>query len=140
MNAQNLEIRRELIRQARQVIVKAGTRLLTSQEAIAKLVDGIAAIRSRGSRVLLVTSGAVGMGMRALELTRRPKELAKIQALAAIGQSRLMSIYEEECRKRGFRTAQLLLTAADLRCRDRYLNVMNCINALWENVVLPIVN
>ena len=125
MNAQNLEIRRELIRQARQVIVKAGTRLLTSQEAIAKLVDGIAAIRSRGSRVLLVTSGAVGMGMRALELARRPKELAKIQALAAIGQSRLMSIYEEECRKRGFRTAQLLLTAADLRSRERYLNVIN---------------
>lgn len=140
MNAQNLEIRRELIRQARQVIVKAGTRLLTSQEAIAKLVDGIAAIRSRGSRVLLVTSGAVGMGMRALELARRPKELAKIQALAAIGQSRLMSIYEEECRKRGFRTAQLLLTAADLRSRERYLNVMNCINALWEKDVLPIVN
>ena len=119
MNAQNLEIRRELIRQARQVIVKAGTRLLTSQEAIAKLVDGIAAIRSRGSRVLLVTSGAVGMGMRALELARRPKELAKIQALAAIGQSRLMSIYEEECRKRGFRTAQLLLTAADLRAEEQ---------------------
>ncbi len=140
MKNENLAVRHELLRHARQVIVKAGTRLLTSQEAIAELVAGIAAVRARGCRVLLVTSGAVGMGMRTLGLTRRPKELAQVQALAAIGQSRLMSIYEEECHARGFKTAQLLLTAADLRNRERYLNVMNCINALWESDVLPIVN
>ncbi len=140
MENANLAVRQELLRSARQVIVKAGTRLLASQEAIAELVGGIAVLRERGCRVLLVTSGAVGMGMRALGLTRRPKELARVQALAAIGQCRLMAIYEEECRKRNFKTAQLLLTAADLRNRERYLNVMNCINALWESDVLPIVN
>ncbi len=140
MANENMEIRRELIRNTRQVILKAGTRLLASQEAVAELVDGIDAVRRHGCRALLVTSGAVGMGMRVLGLSRRPKELARIQALAAIGQSRLMAIYDEECRRRGFKTAQLLLTAADLRNRERYLNVMNCINALWENDILPIVN
>ena len=127
MDENNLAIRRELMKSARQVVVKAGTRLLTSQEAISELVSGIDLLRRDGRRVLLVTSGAVGMGMRALNLTKRPKELAQVQALAAIGQSRLMAIYEEECRKRGFGTAQLLLTASDLRNRERYLNVMNCI-------------
>lgn len=136
----SVAVRRELLKNTRQVIVKAGTRLLASQEAIAGLMSGIEEILRRGCRVLLVTSGAVGMGMRALGLARRPKELARVQALAAIGQCRLMSIYEEEGRKRNFRTAQLLLTAADLRSRERYLNVMNCINALWEDDVLPIVN
>ena len=140
MEHNNLAIRREVVKQARQVIVKAGTRLLTSQEAIAELVEGIDALRRHGSRVLLVSSGAVGMGMRILGLKKRPKELAQVQALAAIGQSRLMSIYDEECGRRNFKTAQLLLTADDLRSRKRYLNVMNCINALWENGVLPIVN
>ncbi len=136
----NLAVRSELLKNTRQVVVKAGTRLLTSREAVAELVEGIAALREKNLRVLLVTSGAVGMGMKALELKRRPKELSMVQALAAIGQNKLMAIYEDECSKRGFKTAQLLLTAADLRNRERYLNVMNCINALWDANVLPIVN
>lgn len=140
MKIDSLAVRGDLIKSARQIIVKAGTRLLTNRESIAALVEGIADLRKEGHRVLLVTSGAVGMGMKALELKKRPKELAQVQALAAIGQSRLMSIYEEECRQRGFHPAQLLLTAADLRNRERYLNVMNCINALWEQNVLPVVN
>lgn len=134
------DIRQKVLSECRQVIVKAGTRLLTSRESIAELVKGLAGLRADGRRVLLVSSGAVGMGMKALKLTKRPKELAKVQALAAIGQSHLMSIYEEESRKHGFQVAQLLLTAADLSSRERYLNVMNCINALWDNDILPIVN
>ncbi len=132
--------RADAIASTRQIVVKAGTRLLIDRASIAALVDGIAALRESGRRVLLVSSGAVGMGMTALKLTERPRELARIQALAAIGQTRLMSIYAEECARHGFQVAQLLLTAADLRSRERYLNVMNCINVLWENGVLPIVN
>ena len=67
----SVAVRRELLKNTRQVIVKAGTRLLASQEAIAGLMSGIEEIRRRGCRVLLVTSGAVGMGMRALGLARR---------------------------------------------------------------------
>ena len=136
----HLAVRRELLQNCRQIIVKAGTRLLTDQKRIATLVSGIAAIRQRGIRVLLVSSGAVGMGMKELGMTKRPQELSAVQALAAIGQCKLMSIYEEECAKFGFKTAQLLLTAADIRSRERYLNVMNCINALWDKDILPIVN
>ena len=133
-------IRLDAVFPARQIIVKAGTRLLIDRASIARLVSGIAALRKSGRQVLLVTSGAVGMGMETLKVARRPRELARIQALAAVGQTRLMSIYSEECAKYGFAAAQLLLTAADLRDRKRYLNVMNCVNSLWESGVLPVVN
>ena len=125
---------------SRQVIIKAGTRLLIDREAMARLVTGVSEIRKTGRKVLLVTSGAVGMGMETLKIKSRPRDLARIQALAAVGQSALMAIYASECKRHGFEAAQLLLTAADLRNRERCLNVMNCINALWENNVLPVVN
>ena len=136
----NIELRQQAVAASRQIIVKAGTRLLIDRGSVARLVDGIALLRERGHRVLLVTSGAVGMGMELAKLEKRPKELAQKQALAAMGQTRLMSIYAEEAALHGFQVAQLLLTASDLRNRSRYLNVMNCINALWERDVLPIVN
>ncbi len=132
--------RRAAVESSRQIIVKAGTRLLIDRESIANLVAGVAALRKSGRQVLLVSSGAVGMGMEVLGLDRRPKQLSRKQALAAVGQSALMAIYSEECRRHGFAAAQLLLTAADLRKRSRYLNVMNCVNALWAENVLPIVN
>ncbi|MBQ4106162.1 MAG: glutamate 5-kinase [Lentisphaeria bacterium] len=134
------EIRQRLLAGCHQIVIKAGTRLLTDRSRIARLVDGIAEVRRRGCRVLLVSSGAVGMGMQQLGLSRRPRDLAAVQALASVGQCKLMALYEEECARHGFKVAQLLLTAADLRSRNRYLNVMNCINALWENDVLPVVN
>ncbi len=133
-------VRKDLIKKCKKIVVKAGTRLLTNRESITSLVDGIATLKKENRKVLLVTSGAVGIGMKELGLAKRPKKLAEIQALAAIGQSKLMAIYDEECKKHQIKTAQLLLTAADLRSRQRFLNVMNCINALWDNDILPIVN
>lgn len=136
----NTSFRSEAIKAAKKIIVKAGTRLLIDRKSIARLVDGIAHLRQAGHQVLLVSSGAVGMGMEIAGVNKRPAELAKKQALAAMGQTKLMSIYAEEAARHGFPVAQLLLTAADLRSRRRYLNVMNCINALWEQNVLPIAN
>jgi glutamate 5-kinase len=89
---------------------------------------------------MLVSSGAVGMGMRILGLQKRSAKLADIQALAALGQSRLMSIYERNCAECGFHAAQLLLTSEGLRDRKRYLNVLNCVNALWNQGNLPVIN
>lgn len=132
--------RKAAVQAAKKIIVKAGTRLLIDRQSIARLVSGIARLRQAGHQVLLVSSGAVGMGMEIANVTRRPAELAQKQALAALGQTRLMSIYSEEAAKHGFTVAQLLLTASDLRSRRRYLNVMNCINALWERGILPIAN
>ena len=137
---EHLNARAEAIGSAQKVIVKAGTRLLIDRDRIAALVSGIAAFRAAGKQVLLVSSGAVGMGMEVVGLAERPRELAQKQALAAIGQSRLMSIYGEEAEKHGFKVAQMLLTAYDFSRRERCLNIKNCINALWDKDILPIIN
>lgn len=136
----HFKARADAVAAANKIIVKAGTRLLIDRASIAALVAGIAELRNAGKQVLLVSSGAVGMGMEAVGLKARPRELAQNQALAAIGQSRLMSIYAEEAEKRGFHVAQMLLTAYDFNRRERCLNIKNCINALWERDILPIVN
>jgi glutamate 5-kinase len=121
-------------------VVKVGTRLLTDEHRIPVLISGISKFRRNGRQLILVSSGAVGIGMKELGIEKRPSKLAEIQALAAIGQNKLMSIYDNECRKHGFKSAQLLLTAADLHSRERHLNVLNCINSLLEKDILPIVN
>ena len=73
----NIELRKNVLKNCRQIVVKAGTRLLTSSEQIARLVDEIAYLRKNNFRVMLVTSGAVGMGMKVLGLTKRPRKLAE---------------------------------------------------------------
>ena len=140
MKNQQLTARQQVIEDCENIIVKVGTRLLTDTQRIAVFIAGINAMRKKGKKVLLVTSGAVGLGMQQLGLKKRPTGLAEVQALAAIGQSKLMELYEQECRKFGFLPAQLLLTADDLRDRERHLNVLNCINSLWAHNVLPVIN
>ncbi|OGV49544.1 MAG: glutamate 5-kinase [Lentisphaerae bacterium GWF2_52_8] len=136
----NREARRRVLKACTQIVVKVGTRLLTDPARIPALVAQIARIRERGHKVLLVSSGAVGTGMKAMKLSRRPSKLSEVQALASIGQNRLMALYDKECAKLGFHSAQMLLTAADLRDRERHLNVSNCISSLWAMDVLPIAN
>ena len=90
--------------------------------------------------MILVSSGAVGIGMKILKLKKRPRRLSEVQALAALGQGKLMAMYEAECEKLGFRCAQILLTADDLRSRERHLNALNCIETLLSQDILPIIN
>ena len=135
-----VQARKQVLKSCRRVVLKVGTRLLADQTAIARLVTQIHALRESGRQVILVSSGAVGMGMRAAGLKRRPRHLSEVQALAAMGQATLMAMYEAECRKYDFRAAQLLLTADDLRSRERHLNAVNCIEALLAHDVLPIIN
>jgi len=132
--------RKKIINNCKRVVIKVGTRLLTDTHRIPVLISGIDKFRKKGCQVILVSSGAVGIGMKELGLKKRPSKLAEIQALAAIGQNKLMSIYDDQCQKHNFKSAQLLLTTADLHSRERHLNVLNCINSLLENDVLPIVN
>lgn len=124
----------------RRLVVKVGTRLMTDTALAAALVAQIDRWRRRGADVLLVSSGAVGLGLTALNMSVRPKKLPAIQALAALGQSKLMSLYDKECAARGFHAGQLLLTTDDLENRRRHLNALNCIRAMWENNILPVVN
>ncbi len=136
----NVTLRKKLISRCHRIVIKAGTRLLTDPKAIPLLIDQIAALRKSGHQVIFVSSGAVGTAMKMLKLKKRPSHLSEVQALAAMGQVKLMSIYQEECQKRGFHAAQLLLTADDLRARERHLNLENCIEALLAMDVLPILN
>ena len=135
-----IQARKQILRNSRRVVLKVGTRLLADQTAIARLVLQIHELRQSGRQVILVSSGAVGMGMRASGLKRRPRHLSEVQALAAMGQVTLMAMYEAECAKYVFQAAQLLLTADDLRSRERHLTAVNCIEALLSHDVLPIIN
>lgn len=135
-----MDERKKVLARCRRIVVKAGTRLLTDPELIPVLIKGISGLRKAGYSTLLVSSGAVGTGIKMLKLQRRPRKLSEIQALAALGQGRLMELYNDACEAEGFFAAQLLLTRDDLRHRERYLNVLTCIETLWSRGILPIVN
>ncbi len=128
------------------IVVKVGTRLLTDMDSVSKaerveqLVHAVAGLRQRGLDVILVSSGAIGAGMSVLGTSKRPTALSMLQAHAAVGQSRLMYLYEMACVKHGFHCAQLLLTAADVQDRERHLNVTSCLDALLAKGLLPVIN
>lgn len=132
--------RREAVDNVTRVVIKVGTRLLTDTAKIPELIHQIAKLRESGSRVILVSSGAVGLGMKVLGESKRPPRLSQVQALASVGQSRLMSLYEDAARECGFHVGQLLLTATGLRDREKHINTLNCVNALLDMGVLPIIN
>lgn len=131
---------------ADRIVLKVGSRLLVdangapSQDNISRLIEQIYAFREAGKEVILVSSGAIGCGMSLTGQTKRPDTLPELQACAALGQARLMAMYEQAAAKHGFHCAQLLLTADDVKERKRHLNVVNCVNALLKRGVLPIVN
>ena len=128
------------------VVVKLGTNVIMRQDGrvalglLCGLVESIAALRESGIEVLLVSSGAIGLGMERLGMTERPVEVPLIQACAATGQSRLMSLYDEAFETMGCRIAQVLLTEDDFRDPVRYENLRATLRALLALGVIPIVN
>ena len=140
------DVREQIVAGVKRIVLKVGSRLLVdenlfpSQERIGLLVEQISLLRKKGIEVILVSSGAISAGMSVLGWKKRPKELTDLQAAAATGQSKIMAMYEEECRKRGFHCGQLLLTSDDVKNRKRHLNFSNCLNALLRNEILPIIN
>jgi glutamate 5-kinase len=135
-----------IIRQAQRVIVKVGSSLVTNEgrgldhAAIAKWADQIAHLRRLGKQVVLVSSGAVAEGMLRLGFERRPVAIHELQACAAVGQMGLAQIYETSFRAHDLRTAQVLLTHADLADRERYLNARSTLFTLLELGVVPVIN
>jgi glutamate 5-kinase len=138
-------VRSELT-EARRLVVKLGTGVLTDASRrpdpaqLEQLVAQIAAQRSAGRQVAVVTSGAVGAGMGVLGFERRPDELDELQACAAIGQSRLMATYEKLFAHFGLSVGQVLLTHEDLLDQQRYQNARNTLNTLLDRGVVPIIN
>jgi len=104
------------------------------------IAESIAKLRHDGREVLLVSSGAIGLGMERLGLKKRPAQLADLQACAAIGQSRLMSIYDDAFEKLGCRIAQVLLTEDDFRDPQRFANLRGTLASLLGMGVIPIIN
>ena len=128
------------------VVVKLGTNVIMRPDGrvalglLCGLVESIAALRQAGIEVLLVSSGAIGLGMERLGIKERPTEVPLIQACAATGQSRLMSLYDEAFDTMGCRIAQVLLTEDDFRDPLRYENLRATLRALLSLGVIPIVN
>ena len=139
-------VRQEIATTAKTIVIKVGTRVLTSadgtlnHERIAILGGELHKIMASGRKVALVSSGAVGAGMSRLELKQRPTDLAKLQAVAAIGQSALIEAYDQTLRHLGCHVAQVLLTADGLDQRASYLNVRNTILSLLEFGAIPVIN
>ncbi len=131
---------------ARRVVVKLGTGVLTEgigkldTQRIAALCAEVAALRQRGVEVVVVSSGAVGLGMGRLQLPRRPKRLAALQKCAAVGQSILINTWQAGLDPHGLTAAQLLLTREDVKSRTRHLAVKDLLGELLENGLIPIVN
>lgn len=109
-------------------------------ERIAALAAGVAGLRATGTEVVVVSSGAVGLGMGRLGLKRKPSDVSKKQACAAIGQSLLMQTWQRGFDPHGLTAAQVLLTHEDLRSRDRHLGVKACLEELIAYGTIPVIN
>jgi glutamate 5-kinase len=139
-------VQRDSLKHASRIVVKVGTGVLTNNAnqpdlgQLEQLVAQVAHQRRAGKDIVLVTSGAIGSGMGLLGHTRRPTELAELQACAAVGQLQLMSLYQQLFAKLGVTVAQVLLTHEDLEHHERHLNARNTLITLLEHGVVPIVN
>ena len=127
-------------------VIKVGTSLLRGSPerptaaVIADLAASLNRQQRRGERMVLVTSGAVGLGCEVLALERRPSELEALQAAAAVGQGRLMALYQDAFAVRGLAVAQVLLTRGDLASRRRYQRACRTLEQLLAWGVVPVVN
>ncbi|HSV52642.1 MAG TPA: glutamate 5-kinase [Burkholderiaceae bacterium] len=135
-----------LVRDARRIVVKVGSSLVTNEGrgldavAIGEWCRQLAALVKDGREVIMVSSGAIAEGMKRLGWATRPHELNELQAAAAVGQMGLAQMYETKLRENSLGSAQVLLTHADLADRERYLNARSTLLTLLRLGVLPVIN
>jgi glutamate 5-kinase len=131
---------------AQRVVVKVGSSSLTTPAGVIDplrvraLVDSLAGVRARGADLVLVSSGAIAAGLSPLSFARRPRDLARQQAAASVGQGLLVHRYTEEFARHGQVTGQVLLTVDDVTRRSHYRNAQRTFDKLLELGVVPIVN
>ena len=139
-------VRQEVAATSRTIVVKVGTRVLTHEdgsldnERVTAIAEQLVWLIEEQRQVVLVSSGAVGAGIGRLGLRRRPADLGHLQAVAAVGQSRLIEAYNRALEPHGRHAAQILLTVDDLNDRTRYLNVRNTLLAAFQYEAIPIIN
>ena len=137
---------RTRVADSRRLVVKLGSNLFFNDSGVIALgrifsfIEDIAAARIAGRQIIVVSSGAVALGADALKIKSANASLAQKQALAAIGQSRLMNLYEQGFAKYGLTAAQILLTEEDFSSRKRYLNLRHTLTTLLDMGVIPIIN
>ena len=137
-----------VLRDARRIVVKVGSSLVTNEGkgldevAIGEWCRQMAALAKAAParEIIMVSSGAIAEGMKRLGWATRPHELHELQAAAAVGQMGLAQMYETKLREQGLRSAQVLLTHADLADRERYLNARSTLLTLLQHKVLPVIN
>ncbi|MEZ6183557.1 MAG: glutamate 5-kinase [Planctomycetota bacterium] len=132
--------------EARRIVIKLGTRVLTHDDgslALSRLfglIEDAVALRRAGKDVIVVSSGAVGLGREALGFGTTPSEVVDRQACAAVGQTRLMALYQDGFGRLGLVAGQVLLSQSDFDDRDRCLNLRATLNRLLRRGVIPVVN
>lgn len=140
------DIRSRILSKVKKIVVKIGTGVLTTNEGyldkeqIKGLAGQVVELKKMGYSAVVVSSGAVGSGMGELGIEKRPGTLPELQAVAAIGQSKLISMYDECFKLHGYHAAQILLTREDFEDRQRYLNTCNTIHTLFQLNAIPVVN
>ena len=140
------DIRVALLKDIRRIVIKIGSRVLASStrglntQRIRRITKEIASLRQEGYEVVVVSSGAIVAGMKELGLSNKPKGIPLKQAAAAIGQSKLIQMYERNFSKFGIKAAQILLTRDDITDRRRFLNARNTLITLLSYGVVPVIN
>ncbi|KAI8065841.1 glutamate 5-kinase [Gongronella butleri] len=129
------------------IVIKIGTTSICDEQShfpilsnLSGLVETVLKLKSQGHRVIIVTSAAVGTGLRRLNMGTKPSKLAARQAVAAVGQGRLMALYDDLFGQFNQPVAQILLTKNDLSDRSQYQNAVACLEELLQMGVVPIVN
>lgn len=137
-----LDPERAALTLAKRVVVKIGSRLIAEAPASrpATIADQVAELRRREIEVVIVSSGAIALGLPRLRMTTRPTEMPALQAAAAVGQSRLMQMWEHGFAAHSIEIGQLLLTHDDLGDRRRFLSARHTLRALLDRGVVPVIN
>ncbi len=140
-----VRIRKALFGRVKRAVIKVGTGVLTHHpdvnvRVIRRLAREMSWLMDEGLEVILVSSGAIGSGVKRMGMPRRPTDIPHQQALAAVGQPKLMLEYEKAFARHGKKVSQVLLTRDDLCNRKRHLNARNTLNVLLSWHVLPIIN
>ncbi|MGB7947708.1 MAG: glutamate 5-kinase, partial [Candidatus Binatia bacterium] len=140
-----LDHKKQILQRVHRVVVKIGSQILSSSAGIEEtrlkgLVRDLAALHDQGKEVVVVSSGAVAAGMSRLGRKERPRTIPEKQALAAVGQIKLMAVYERDFSRFNKSVAQVLLTHEDLANRQRYINAKHTFQVLLESSIIPIVN
>lgn len=137
--------RKKLFKRVNRIVIKVGSGVLTRHNGldlnvIEDLAGEICSLRRKGIQVILVSSGAIAAGLRKIGISKRPDSPSQMQALAAMGQSSLIKVYEEAFARHRTQIAQILLTKDDLTNRQRFLNARNTLFTLLSWKVIPIIN